>query len=352
MSMAETEPGMASAESPFDWPLFGLQDDIRQTLGDASARGARAVLATLFGVVGGAPRGAGAQMVFLEEALVGFLSGGCIEADLALNAKRVMAQRRSERLVYGEGGPVDIRLPCGSRIEVLLEPIEPADAAVARLLQLTRERRPALWLSNGDERTCVLPDDTEALGEPFRPAAALAKLGGEIGGYAPSPFMAFRAFAPPRRLIAIGADPIALAVVKLAAEVGFETVLIRPHGPEACPLPGVRYYRSDVEAALAACHPDPWTAVAVLTHDAGEEHAALTAAMSYRPGYVGALGSRRRVPERNARLEASGMATSDIARVHAPIGLAIGGKSPWDIAVSVIAEVVGELETARLRAVL
>jgi xanthine dehydrogenase accessory factor len=344
MSMSDAEPAAASAESPFDWPFFGLQDDVRRTLASASARGVYAVLATLYGVVGGAPRGAGSQMVFLEDALVGFLSGGCIEADLALNAKRVMAQRRPERLVYGEGGPMDIRLPCGSRIEVLLEPIGPEDAAVACLLELTRQRRPALWLTDGCERACIPPDETGTVAARLRPAAALAELDDQICGYVQSPFVAFRAFAPPRRLIAIGAEPIALAVVKLAAEVGFETTLIRPHGPEICPMPGVRYYSSDVGTALSACVPDPWTAIAILTHDVDEEHAALTDALASQAAYVGVLGSRRRMPERNARLRSSGVPTHDIARMHAPIGLPIGGKSPWEIALSVIAEVVSELD--------
>jgi xanthine dehydrogenase accessory factor len=347
MSLLRTSADPTSEDSTFDWPFFGLQDDVRQTLADASARGAPAVLATLYGVGGGAPRGVGAQMVFVDDTPVGFLSGGCIEADLALNAKRVMALQRAERLVYGEGGPIDIRLPCGSRIEVLLEPLLPGDQAVARLVQWTRERRPAIWLTDGDERTCVLADETENLSGKLRPTAALAASGDQICGYAPSPFVAFRRFSPPRRLIAIGADPIALAVVRLATEAGFETTLIRPQGPEFCPLPGVRYFRSEAETALSACLPDPWTAIAILTHDADQEHAALTAALTSQAGYVGALGSRRRVPERNARLAASGVSEADIARVHAPIGLPIGGKSPWEIAVSVIAEVVGALDAAR-----
>jgi len=349
MSLLETNAD-PSKDSPFDWPFFGLQDDVRQTLAAASTSGAPAVLATLYGVVGGAPRGVGAQMVFVDETPVGFLSGGCIEADLALNAKRVLAQQRAERLVYGDGGPIDIRLPCGSKIEVLLEPLQAGDSAVARLIQWTRDRRPAIWLTDGDERACVLADETENLPEKLRPAAALAAQGDQICGYAPSPFVAFRRFAPPRRLIAIGADPIALAVVRLAAEAGFETTLIRPHGPEFCPLPDVRYFRSDVEAALSACLPDPWTAIAILTHDAEQEHAALSAALTSLAGYVGALGSRRRVPERTARLAASGVSEADIARVHAPIGLPIGGKSPWEIAVSVVAEVVGALDATHHRA--
>jgi len=346
MNLPKPTADPSSEDSPFDWPFFGLQDDVRQTLADASDRGAPAVLATLFGVVGGAPRGVGAQMVFVGGAPVGFLSGGCIEADLALNAKRVMAQQRAERLVYGEGGPVDIRLPCGSRIEVLLEPLSPNDPDVARLVQWTRERRPAIWITDGDERACALPDETENLPEKLRPAAALAAQGDQICGYVQTPFAAFRRFAPPRRLIAIGADPIALAVVRLATEAGFETTLIRPYGPDFCPLPRVQYFRSDVEAALSACLPDPWTAIAILTHDADQEHAALTAALASPAGYVGALGSRRRVPERNARLAASRVSEADIARVHAPIGLPIGGNSPWEIAVSVIAEVVGALDAA------
>ena len=346
MSLVEAADAAFAADL-FDWPLFGLKDDIRPVL--AAAQGTNAVLATLYGVTGAAPRGVGAQMVFTEDGVAGFLSGGCIEADLAVHARRVLGGRRAERLTYGEGGPVDIRLPCGSRIDVLLEPIGRGDEPVARLLQLEHDRCPALWLTNGDERVCIAADDVANLPHTLRAVSALAKSEDGICGYIQPNFAMFRRFAPRRRLIAVGGDPIALAVVKLATEMGFETILVRPRGPETCPLPGVRYERSEVGLAITASRPDPWTAVAILTHDVEQEHAALAAALITKAGYVGVLGSRRRGPERVARLEASGLSNDDIGRMHAPIGLPIGSKSPWEIAVSIIAEIVRDLDAVRLR---
>ena len=349
MSKAEAALAPGSAGDLFDWPLFGLQDDVRAALAKAAAQGVYAVLATLYGVIGGAPRGVGAQMVFVEDAAIGFLSGGCIEADLALHAQGVLAERKSRRVVYGEGGPVDVQLPCGSRIEVLLEPVPPHDPAVMRLVELAKARRPAVWLSDGDRRICIPADETPAPASPLFAAAALARASSADCGFVREPFAVFRAYAPPRRLVAVGGDPIALAVVKLAVEMGLETILIRPKGPTTCPIPGVRYVRSDTPAAIAACRLDPWTAIAVLTHDVEQEGAALIAALRTEAGYVGALGSRRRGPDRNARLEASGFSTAEIERLHAPIGLPIGGKSPWEIAVSIIAEIVRDMDDARRR---
>ncbi len=327
-------------ESPFDWPAFGLQDDIRPALAQAMAAGRPAILATLYDVLGGAPRGVGAQMLFDGQTMTGFLSGGCIEADVALHAQAVMADGAARRIVYGEGGPVDIRLACGSRIDLLLERVAPEDKAAAALLALAAARRPALWLTDGRLRAVCADDDLAALPAPFRAAAAAARTG--PCGHVNAPFAVYRAYRPPLRLIVLGGDPIALAVVRLAADMGVETVLIRPKGPMAAPFPAVRYLRGPMDQALTACGADPWTAIAILTHDADQEHEALTAALATDAGYVGALGSRRRIPERNARLHAAGVSTAATDRVHAPIGLPIGGKSPWEIAVSIIAEIVAE----------
>jgi xanthine dehydrogenase accessory factor len=333
-----TDP--APDESPFDWPAFGLQDDIRPALAKALAGEKPSVLATLYDVAGGAPRGVGAQMLFAGGEMTGFLSGGCIEADVALHADAVLADGVPRRIVYGEGGPADIRLACGSRINILLERIVPSEAAATRLIAVSAERRPAIWLSDGIVRACLLKGEgADALPAALRAAATAADDGDECG-HSAQPFGLFRAYSPPLRLVAVGGDPIALAVVRLAGDMGIETVLVRPKGPETSPYPGVRYMRQEVETALAVLKPDPWTAIAVLNHDLDQEHTALKAALAGGAGYVGALGSRRRIPERNARLEAAGVPVAAIERVRAPIGLPIGGKSPWEIAVSIIAEIV------------
>ena len=303
-----------------DWPLFGLIDDARPALELARRSGAPAALATITALDGGGPRPVGTQMVIAPTGLSGFLSGGCLEADVVGHAQAVLATSEARRLVYGEGSPwPDIRLLCGARIEVLLEAVMPSDAAVGRLLQLWRARRPAFWRSDGAKRDCG-----EADAEPQD---------------AP-PEMFRKRFDPTPRLIVLGGDPTALAIASLGAQAGCETTLVRPKGPEAPPpVPNVAYRRDAPAAALTQIGLDRWTAVAVATHEAELDLEALIAALPSAAFYVGALGARRRLPERRAGLLAAGIGADHIARLHAPIGLDIGGKAPWEVAVAVLAQI-------------
>src|SRR5690606_19469254 len=151
-----------------------------------------------------------------------------------------------------------------------------------------------------------------------------------------------RPYEPVPRLAVVGSDPTALAIAGLGAQAGFETTLIRPKGPEAPPpIPGIGYLRSEPAEALTQIGPDEWTAVAVATHDLETDQAALRAALPSPAGYVGLLGARARLAERLARLRAAGVPEAAIAKLHAPIGLDLGGaKAPWEVAVSVIGEIV------------
>lgn len=340
-----TAPPDALPDDAFDWPAFGLQDDVRPAMARALAQGRPLALATLYAVEGGAPRGVGAQMLYAAGALSGFLSGGCVEADVALHAQAALGDGRPRRLVYGEGGPPDVRLACGSHIEVLVEPIAPDDPAARALVELAEARRPALWLSDGEARACFEPGSSpELLPAALRPLVEARGL----CGASREPFAVFRRHAPPLRLVVVGADPIALAVLKFAAVMGVEAALVRPKGPEQAPeTPVSAYLRGDGGEALEALRPDRWTAVALLSHDAELEHETLKSALASDAGYIGALGSRRRIPERNQRLREAGVGEDALARIHAPIGLPIGGKSPWEIAVSVLAEIVAEMADER-----
>jgi xanthine dehydrogenase accessory factor len=142
----------------------------------------------------------------------------------------------------------------------------------------------------------------------------------------------------------VGGDPAALAAAKLLGETGVATTRVRPKGPEADPPFRLEaYLRDEAAEAIAALAPDPWTALCIMTHDLAIEQAATAAALRSRAGYIGVLGSRRRNPERSARLQADGFGPEDLRRLHAPIGLPIGGKAPWDIAIAVVAEVVQHL---------
>ncbi len=330
-----------------DWPLFGLEDDVRPALEAVVEAGAPAILVTLFAADGGSPRGVGTQMLFGPDTVTGYLSGGCVEADVALHAESVLASGEPRRLVYGQGGPADVRLPCGGRIEALIERIPAGDPAVRRLIELMRARLPALWLTDGAVHACLAPG--EGAGElppPLQDVLRLAERGG-VCGVQMAPFAMFRRFDPVGRLVVFGSDPPALAMAALGAQTGLETTLVRPKGPiTAPPLRDVRYLRSAPAEALAQIGLDPWTYVAVATHDLDVDEEALALTLRSEAGYAGVLGSKRRLGERLARLRARGLSEAEIGRLHAPIGLALAGKSPWEIAISVIGEIVQVLRAS------
>jgi xanthine dehydrogenase accessory factor len=302
-----------------DWPLFGFADDARPALRDAAAAHQAVALATIVALDGGGPRPVGAQMVIAPDFVSGFLSGGCLEADVAAHARSVLEDGAPRRLVYGQGSPwPDIRLLCGARIEVQLERIDPDDEAARVLLALARERIPAVWISDGERRACAPATSAPATWQgAFR-----------------------RVYEPAVRLVVLGADPTALAIATLGGQLGYETTLVRPKGPlEPPPIEGIAYRREEPAEALGLIGLDAWSAVAVATHDAELDHAALVAALPSPAFYVGALGARRRVPERLEWLRGANLAQADIDRLHAPIGLDIGGKAPWEVAVAVLAEI-------------
>lgn len=290
----------------------------------AAARGEAFALATLTAHDGG-PREHGAQMLITADAHWGFLSGGCIEADVALHARQVLASGQPENLIYGTGSPwADIRLPCGGRLDVLVERIEPSDKTLRQLRAGEAARRTLRYESDGQNRGCSAPG-------PEAPAVVASA--GRVQ----------KDFTPPQRLIVIGKDPIALALVTLGAQIGWRTTLVAPKGPETAPPLPIQYARHpSPAAALAEVGLDPWTAVALATHDFEFDHEALCASLSSDAGYVGVLGSRRKLDERRARLAQAGVVQTAIDKLHAPIGLPIGAKTPWEIAVATVAEIIAE----------
>ena len=299
-----------------EWPLFGLTDDVREAMAAAKAAGEAMVLATLTAVEGGGPRPAGTQMLFSAGVVAGYFSGGCVESDVADHARACLADGQPKTLVYGAGSPwPDIQLLCGARIEIFLEQVDADDPALAALLEARAARRPATWVSDGLRRVCA-PD-----AQPWPGALA-------------------RRHDPIPRLVVVGGDPTALAIAALGAQAGFETTLVRPKGPATPPPLPVGYLSSSPAEAFAAIGVDAWTAIAIATHDLETDREALRAALPSPAPYVGLLGARKRLADRIDPLIAEGMPTRYLERLSAPIGLDIGGKSPWEVAISVIGEIV------------
>lgn len=308
-----------------DWADFGLIDDVRPALLQARERSEPSALVTLIAADGGSPRPPGTQMLITKDHLCGFLSGGCVEADVAAHGRAALLDGQSRRLVYGEGSPwPDIRLLCGARIELLVEPLSPDDAAAEIWLSMYARRRPSLWRTDGRLRQCA---ETEGV-----------RLHAEISTSI-SPFEVSLFMPPQKRMIVVGGDPTALAITRLAVDLGYETHLVRPYGPPS-PPPGLpaTYWRSRAPDVFAEIGLDPWTFVAVATHDAELDEDALVAALTSPAPYIGVLGARRRLPERLERLARRGVTAEQLQRLRGPIGLDLGGKSPFEIAVGVMAE--------------
>ncbi len=303
-----------------EWPIFGMGDDARPALRAVRAQGGACVLATLVAVEGSGPRPPGTQMVFAAGVVSGYFSGGCVEGDLAGHAWACLEDGEPRTLVYGEGSPwPDITLLCGARIGIFLERALEGDPALSELLAAEDERRPTVWVSDGRKRVCA------ADAEPWTGATVV------------------RRHDPVPRLAVVGSDPIALGIAELGVRSGFETTLVRTKGPPTPPpIKGLAYRRDEPGDALEAIGLDPWTAVAVATHDLETDRAALRVALPSKAFYVGLLGARRRLAGRLEELEYEGVDKAAIARLHAPIGLDIGGKAPWEIAVSVIGEIMAE----------
>jgi xanthine dehydrogenase accessory factor len=150
---------------------------------------------------------------------------------------------------------------------------------------------------------------------------------------------------PPPRLFLIGAVHISQALAPIARIAGYEPTVIDPRTAFATPerFPDVRLLAEWPQDALPAIGLDRYTAVASLTHDPKVDDPALIAALKADCFYVGALGSRKTHAKRLERLAAAGLSEAEIARIHAPIGLDLGGRSPPEIAVAVMAQIVRAL---------
>lgn len=325
-----------------DWPTFGWIDDIRGALAEARQAGRAAALATLYKVEGSAPRGPGAQMIFVEGGTrgedtqvhaSGYFSGDCIEGDVARHAAQVLADGAPRRLHYGKGSPwIDIRLRCGGALHVLVERIAPDCTATAKLLRHAFERRACLWASDGITRSVETGT-------------------GPLLDLREAPFGLTRRYDPPRRLIVSGGDPGALAAAQLGMLARFETILVRPDGPHAQPPFAVsQYLRIPPSQAIEQLGIDRWTAYLGATHEDHHDLGGCLAALRGGAGYVGMIGAKSRAGGRLAALEALGASPEERQRLHLSPGIAGLGKSPWEVATGILAEIMQALNPASERA--
>jgi xanthine dehydrogenase accessory factor len=303
----------------------------------------RVVLATVASTWGSAPVPVGGQMVVAPgERFHGSVSGGCVEIDVIAEAADVMAGRAPKLLEFGVDEETAWRagLPCGGRIEVLLEPLErERDAApLDRILDARRVREPIAVVTDttsGERR--VIAD----LDAPADIASCLAAGESQLLD-TPEGRVFVHALMPPVRIVIAGATHVGQMLAVLARQTGYDVIVVDPRAAFASEerFGGTEVVAAWPEASLPAVGIDRRTAVVALTHASHIDDEALTSALRSSCLYVGALGSRRTHAKRLERLKAAGFGETELARIHAPVGLAIGARGPAEIAVSILAEII------------
>lgn len=310
--------------------------DLR-VLADALAwkQAGRAVsLVTVVQTWGSAPRPPGALLAVREDGVVsGSVSGGCVEDDLIARARAALAAgQRSEEgarpqlIVYGVDKEEAARfgLPCGGTLRLVHEPLHEA-GWIEEVLARTGEHRlvaRTLDLASGQ---VTLTDALRGQGLVFDERTLTT------------------VFGPRWRLLLIGAGQLSQAVAQMAGLLDFEVLVCDPRDEyaEVMNLPGVRRVPGMPDDVVRELMPDAHTAIVALTHDPKLDDMALLEALKSAAFYVGALGSRRNQDTRKKRLaEHFDLSAEELARLHGPVGLAIGARTPAEIAVSILAEIV------------
>jgi xanthine dehydrogenase accessory factor len=328
------------------------------------AGGEDVAVATVIRTWGSAPRSVGARMAMTASGrIAGSVSGGCVEGAVFDEGTRVLASGRPKRLTFGveDEKAWTVGLACGGRIEIFVEKLEDAVfdalrsaiAAERPVAEVTVVRGPERLLGNKfvleTDGAVAFPSGAPSgagMDEAARRAAGEAfQKGGSrlVPGAAAGVEYFVDVLSPPPRLIVVGGAHVAIALVAFARTLGFETVVIDPRQAfgNAERFPHADSLVSEwPDKALREIGLTSSTAVAVLSHDPKLDDPALSVALRSPAFYVGALGSRKTQEKRRQRLMEAGLSAEELARLHTPIGLDIGGRSPEEIALSVIAEIV------------
>ena len=286
-------------------------------------------LATVVQTWGSAPRPVGALLALRGDGVpCGSVSGGCVEDDLIERVRRSGPPALPQVLTYGgtRDAAARWRLPCGGTLRLVLESVH--DTAWLEQL-LARTAAQALV-----RRTLTLADGRVALHGAEQGAAPLAFDGATLTAV----------FGPRWRLLLVGAGQLSQAVAQLGHLLGFEVLVCDPRSEyQHTGVAGARRLPGMPDDVVRALLPGAHTAVVALTHDPRLDDLALLEALQADAGffYVGALGSARSQAARRQRLaEHFGLGDAELDRLHGPVGLAIGARTPAEIAVSVAAQLV------------
>jgi xanthine dehydrogenase accessory factor len=288
--------------------------------------GHRVLLVTVVKTWGSSPRPEGAMLAVRDDGhVVGSVSGGCIEDDLIERVRqRGIEQSRPETVKYGITAEEAHRfgLPCGGTIQLVLEPLtlQSGIAGLCEAVEAGRLVARSLDMTTGDVRMePALATD----GALFDDATLLTIHG------------------PRYRMLVIGAGQLSRYLCNIAVGLDYQVTVCDPREEytDEWDVPGTHVVRTMPDDTVMEMKLDERCAVIALTHDPKLDDLALMEALKTPAFYVGALGSRRNNAARRERLKEFDLSEAELARLHGPVGIYIGSRTPPEIAVSILAEV-------------
>jgi xanthine dehydrogenase accessory factor len=321
--VAAPEPGLLASE------------DVLPVLSGWHAAGQRAALVTLVGIEGGSPRGLGAQMAVCEDgSYAGYLSGGCLEQAIALEAQALLASGTNRLVRYGRGSPYfDIKLPCGSGLDVYFD-CSLTPEAILDMARMRRDRTPFALVSDLDQGSAHIETGRDAW------ARGSLREGSRFT----------RTYVPTPRMSLFGAGPSVPALYRLAQTLGLDVQAWGGDEPTRKALDALGLTHAATPSAPDAFLDtlDGFSAVVLSFHEHSQEPAILERALSSDAFYIGVLGNHAVHRARLAQLEAAGHAKESLARIRAPIGVIAQAKSQATLAMGILTEVLIEAKARNL----
>jgi xanthine dehydrogenase accessory factor len=296
----------------------------------------RVAMATLVGARGGSPRPLGSKLfVGAGGRLLGSVSiGGCVDARVVEHGDRLLRENRSERLtvVVDDAEALELGLACGAEFDLLIEPVslrgnDPAVTAYEAATRISRSGREAFVVTTIDAGSTHRAVTTEPV-EGMEPGRFVERL------------------APSDTLVLVGASDVAASLARFAATLGLRVVVV--DGRERYATRD-RFASADevlvgMPSELVRPHLTAGAYIVLAAHDYKYELPILREALRSPVRFVGMLSGRKRADAVRALLRDEGMSAEEVARLHAPIGLDIGGREPEEIALSIAAQLVAVRE--------
>lgn len=343
--------------------------------------GERFVLVSTLETNGSSPRHSGAAMIVRPGGTIaGTVGGGALEARAIAVALEALASRTSRLMDFEltNADSAGLGMICGGRGRLLLEHLDPATGARPDLLAALRDLLAAGgsgWLVTGitaapdsedasgggasggpgtdtqhvTAQRCLVDAAGNVSGDPplsVEELAALAKMGGALGGHTAGdrPGIYIQPVGIPGTAYVLGAGHCGRSLVPLLSMVGFRTVIIDDRvdfaNPERFPDADSIVVPESLHSALAGLPIDEQSYLVIMTRGHLFDRSVLAQALRTPARYVGMIGSKRKIAETFQALREQGFTDDDLARVHAPIGLAIGAETPEEIAVSIAGEII------------